>query len=176
MTQLLPAAAGGWTIAAVSYDSAAARGLTQALQREQFATYGRADAPEATAAAEFESPHGVFLVAARADETALACGGWRTAGPATAEVKRMYVAPTARGQGHGRRLLEALEQDAWRHDMTQVILETGVSNHAALALYTHCGYTLVEPYVPGRDPRINRALSKALSQPLMARQQNDGPM
>ncbi|WP_326681610.1 GNAT family N-acetyltransferase [Streptomyces sp. NBC_01237] len=164
-TQLLPTAARAWTMAAVSYDSPAARELTQALQREQHGIYGRADDPETTAAAEFESPCGVFLVTERADGIALACGGWRTVGLTTAEVKRMYVAPAARGQGYGRRLLEALEQDASRHGMTKVILETGVSNHVALALYKRCGYTLVEPYVLGRDPRINRALSKDLSLP-----------
>ncbi|WP_405824497.1 GNAT family N-acetyltransferase [Streptomyces sp. NBC_00838] len=165
MTQLSQTAARAWTISAVSYSSPAARRLTQALQREQFATYGRADDPEATDAAEFEPPCGVFLVAVGQDGTALACGGWRTAGPTTAEVKRMYVSPTARGQGHGRLLLEALEHNACRHGMIRMILETGVSNHAALALYGSCGYTLVEPYVRGRDPQINRAMSKDLSLP-----------
>ncbi|MGW7292853.1 GNAT family N-acetyltransferase [Streptomyces xiamenensis] len=165
MTQLLPTAKRAWTIAAVSYDSPAARKLTQALHHEQAATYGRADSPEDTAAAEFAPPHGLFLVINRADGVALACGGWRTADPDTAEIKRMYVTPTARSHGYGRRILKALEQDARRRGMTQVILETGVMNHAALALYTRCGYTAVKPYVPGRDPRINRALGKALSWP-----------
>lgn len=163
MTQLLPTPAPAWTLAAVSYDSPAARGLTHSLHREQFMTYGTADDPEATPAAEFEPPGGAFLLATHADGTALACGGWRTAGPTTAEIKRMYVTPTARGQGLGRRLLEALEQDAHQHGKTKVILETGVSNHAALALYTRCGYALVDSYVIGRDPQINRALSKALN-------------
>ncbi|MGW2088293.1 GNAT family N-acetyltransferase [Streptomyces sp. NPDC001880] len=162
MTDLLPTAARAWTIAVVSYTSPDARGLTQALHREQMATYGRADDPEDTEATEFEPPSGVFLLAARADGTALACGGWRTAGPTTAEIKRMYVTPTARGQGLGRKLLEALEHNARQHGMSEVILETGVSNLAALALYTRCGYTLIAPYVPDRDPRINRALNKAL--------------
>ncbi|WP_257981152.1 hypothetical protein [Streptomyces sp. CB02959] len=36
--------------------------------------------------------------------------------------------------------------------MTKAILETGVHNYAALALYTRCGYTPVEPYVLGRRP------------------------
>ncbi|MFF4674949.1 GNAT family N-acetyltransferase [Streptomyces sp. NPDC001279] len=149
-------------LAAVWYDSPDARRLTQALHREQVATYARADDPEATEAAEFEPPSGVFLLAARADGTALACGGWRTAGPTTAEIKRMYVTPAIRGHGLARQLLEALEHDARQHGMSEAILKTGVSNLAALTLYIRCGYTLVAPYAPGRDPRINRALSKAL--------------
>lgn len=162
MTHLLPTADRAWTIAAVAYDSPDARGLTQALHREQIATYGRADDPEATPPAEFDRPRGAFLLAARADGTALACGGWRTAAPATAEIKRMYVSPIARGHGLGRQILTALEDDARHHGMSEVILETGVNNLAALALYTRCGYAPITPYVTGRDPRINRALGKAL--------------
>ncbi|WP_326763688.1 GNAT family N-acetyltransferase [Streptomyces sp. NBC_01591] len=154
-----PTAARAWTIAAVSYNSPDARRLSQALHREQTATYGRADDPEA---AEFEPPSGVFLLAARSGGTALACGGWRTAGPTIAEIKRMYVTPAARGHGLGRQFLEALEHNARQHGMSEAILETGISNLAALTLYTRCGYALVASYVPGRDPRINRALSKAL--------------
>lgn len=162
MTHLLPAADRAWTINAVSYDSPDACGLTQALHHEQIATYGRADDPEATDPAEFDPPNGAFLLATRADGTALACGGWRTAAPTTAEIKRMYVSPAARGHGLGRQILKSLEDDARRQGMSAVILETGVSNLPALALYTNCGYALIAPYVAGRDPRINRALGKAL--------------
>ncbi|MGW2652084.1 GNAT family N-acetyltransferase [Streptomyces sp. NPDC001478] len=42
---------------------------------------------------------------------ALACGGWRTLNTSAAEIKRMYVRPSARGQGLGRRILAALEED-----------------------------------------------------------------
>ncbi|MFF2374941.1 GNAT family N-acetyltransferase [Streptomyces xiamenensis] len=162
MTQLPPTANRAWTIVAVSYDRPAARRLTQALHREQFATYGRADNPENTPVREFDPPHGVFLVGADPDGTALACGGWRTAGPGTAEIKRMYVNPAVRGCGLGRRILEDLERNARLHGMSRMILETGVKNHAALTLYARCGYSLTEPYVYGRDPRINRALSRVL--------------
>ncbi|MFF0630310.1 GNAT family N-acetyltransferase [Streptomyces sp. NPDC004296] len=72
--------------------------------------------------------------------------------PATAEIKRMYVTPAARGHGVGRWVLETLERDARQQGMTKAILETGVHNYAALALYTRCGYTPVEPYVLGRRP------------------------
>ncbi|MEU5240958.1 GNAT family N-acetyltransferase [Streptomyces lydicus] len=163
MTHLLPTDR-AWTIAASAYDNPDARRLTQALHREQIATYGRADDPEATEPAEFDPPRGAFLLAARADGTALACAGWRTAAPGTAEIKRMYVDPAARGHGLGRLLLAALEADARQQGMARAILETGVKNHAALALYADCGYVPTEPYRAGRDPRINRALSKTLNE------------
>ncbi|MEU5138137.1 GNAT family N-acetyltransferase [Streptomyces californicus] len=160
MTDLLATATGAWTILTASYDTPAARGLTEALHREQAAIYGTADDPVATPPHEFRPPHGTFLIATTPDGIPLACGGWRTAAPGTAEIKRMYVAPTARGHGLGQQILNALEEDARRHHMTQAILETGVANHAALALYTRAGYAHIPPYVSGRNPQINRALSK----------------
>ncbi len=147
----------------VSYDSPAAFELTRALHAEQVGLYGRADAPEAARPADFTPPRGAFLVVTGPDGTALACGGWRTAAQATAEIKRMYVTPAARGHGLGRQILAALEGDARRRGMTQVILETGVANAAALALYTSRGYTPIASYVAHRDPHINRALRKSLA-------------
>src|ERR1700677_479610 len=101
MSHPLPATTPAWTLTAVSYASPDARRLTRALYREQLAPYGFADAPADTPAGEFEAPHGAFLIASHRGGPVLACGGWRTAGPGTAEVKRMYVAPAGRGRGLG---------------------------------------------------------------------------
>ncbi|WP_274036504.1 GNAT family N-acetyltransferase [Streptomyces sp. MMBL 11-1] len=162
MTDLLPIAAPAWTIVTAVYDSPAARGLTDALYREQAAIYGTADDPAATPPHEFRPPHGRFLIATSPDGIPLACGGWRTASPGTAEIKRMYVSPAARGHGLGHQMLNALEEDARQHRMTKAILETGVDNRDALALYTRAGYARIQSYVTGRNPQINRALSKQL--------------
>jgi len=158
-----PAAAPAWVLTAVSYDSPDACRLTQALHREQLATYGFADDPVGTPPGEFDPPHGTFLVASAASGPVVACCGWRTAGPGTAEFKRLYVDPSARGQGLARRLVQALEHHAARHGKTRVILETGARSHAALALFASFGFTSTEPYVEGRNPDINRAMRKTLS-------------
>lgn len=163
MTQLLPIAPPAWPLTAVSYTSPAARDLTWCLYREQIDTYGTADDPQATEAAEFDRPHGLFLIMSGPDGRAIACGGWRTAGPAVAEIKRMFVARPARGEGLGGHVLGALERDASAHGMTTAILETGVNNHAAIALYTRFGYNSTLPYAAGRDPLINRAFRKTLT-------------
>ncbi|MDH6128855.1 GNAT family N-acetyltransferase [Kitasatospora sp. GP82] len=157
-------AAPQWTLTAVPYGSSDARTLTQALHQEQLATYGTADDPGATEDAEFAAPNGLFLIARLGDGPALACGGWRTLNASTAEIKRMYVAPPARGQGLGCRILAALEQDVLDRGPTEILLETGVRNVAALALYTTCGYAPIPAYVPGRNPDINRALKKVSRQ------------
>jgi len=156
-----------WTVTAVSYGSPDARRLTWALYREQLATYGFADDPADTPAEEFDAPHGTFLVASAGDGPALACCGWRTAGPGTAEFKRLYVDPAVRGQGLARHLMEALEQDARRHGKTHLILETGARSRAALALCASCGFTFTKPYAEGRNPDINRAMHKTLRPPAM---------
>jgi GNAT superfamily N-acetyltransferase len=169
MTRQPAAAVPAWVLTAVSYDSPDARRLTQALHREQFAAYGFADDPAGTPPWEFDPPHGTFLVASASGGPAVACCGWRTAGPGTAEFKRLYVDPLARGQGLARRLLEALEQHARHSGKTRVILETGALSHAALALFTSCGFTFTKSYVEGRNPDINRAMQKTLS-PSAARQ------
>jgi GNAT superfamily N-acetyltransferase len=158
-----PAATPAWVLTAVSYASPDARRLTQDLYREQVATYGFADDPADTPPGEFDPPHGRFLVASAASGPAIACCGWRSAGPDTAEFKRLYVDPSARGRGLARHLMQALEQDAARHGKTRAILETGARSHAALALCISCGFTFMGSYVEGRNPDVNRAMHKTLS-------------
>lgn len=164
MTSLLQAAA-AWKITPASYSSADARTLARALHQEQLAVYGTADDPEATDGTQFEAPDGLFLIARPANGPAIACGGWRALTNTAAEIKRMYVAPPARGQGLGHLILSALERDTLGRGFSEIFLETGVRNTAALNLYTTSGYKPISAYVPGRNPEINRALKKTLQQP-----------
>ena len=52
----------------------------------------------------------------------------------------MYVAPAARGTGLGRRLVETLEAEARALGVRKLVLETGVRQEAALALYRATGF------------------------------------
>ncbi|WAL74561.1 GNAT family N-acetyltransferase [Kitasatospora sp. YST-16] len=151
-------------LSAVPYDHPEARRLTNALHAEQTAMYGFADDPAATEPELFAPPNGLFLLA-RPDghDEALACGGWHLVAPATVEIKRMYVAPAARGLALGSRVLRALERQAYEHGARRAILETGSRNLAALALYEHLGYRPIPPYAPGRNPLVNRAMAKQLT-------------
>ncbi|GAA2668376.1 MULTISPECIES: hypothetical protein [Actinosynnema] len=54
-----------------------------------------------------------------------------------------------------------------------MLLETGMRNQAALALYRATGYRLVPSYVPGRDPQVNRALAKSLPAEQRPRESRD---
>ncbi|MFX4293575.1 GNAT family N-acetyltransferase [Streptomyces bohaiensis] len=138
---------------------------SRALHQEQLAVYGTADDPGATDGTEFEAPDGLFLIARSANGSAIACGGWRTLNNTAAEIKRMYVAPPARGQGLGHLILTTLERDTAGRGFSEILLETGVHNTSALTLYAAAGYEPISSYVPGRNPEINRALRKTLQQP-----------
>ena len=90
-----------------------------------------------------------FLVARTADGTAVGCGGILFSddgGVLTAELKRMWIDPSARGLGLGRRLLAALEAAALGEGATLVRLETGTRQPEAHKLYRAAGYTERGPF------------------------------
>lgn len=149
------------SVTAVPYNHPDVRRLTQALRAEQLGLYGFADDPDATPEADFDPPVGLFLIAHVGDKP-VGCGGVRLLDEHTAEIKRMYVSGVARAHGIGRCLLEHLEQHAASCRATRIVLETGRRNTAALALYNRAGYLPCPSYVAGRDPRVNRAMAKAL--------------
>ena len=132
--------------------------LIRELSAELAAAYDFADdGSGAFAPADVRVPRSVFLIA-RLDDRPAGCGALRPlddGGPAsTAEIKRMYVAPAARGRGVGRAVLERLEAAARDFGYARVILETGNRQLAAIRLYERAGYARIPCY--GRyvnDPR-----------------------
>ena len=87
--------------------------------------------------------------------TALACivgcGALKFHAAAPAELKRMWVAPEARGLGLGRRLLSVLETHATAAGARVIHLETNRTLKEAISLYRSAGYEEVaafndEPY------------------------------
>ncbi|HEY0374133.1 MAG TPA: GNAT family N-acetyltransferase [Amnibacterium sp.] len=100
--------------------------------------------------AAFTPPDGVFLLLEDDDGTPLACGGLRTIAPTgegvRMEVKHLYVVPAARGRGHGRRLLDALESRARQAGARTLVLDTNRSLEAAGGLYRSAGFAPVEPF------------------------------
>lgn len=99
---------------------------------------------------ELTPPAGLLLVAHLREEP-VGCGGLKFHENAVGELKRMWVAPRARGLGLGRRLLLTLEQAAREAGMTVLHLETNHTLLEAITLYRHAGYQEVaafndEPY------------------------------
>ena len=89
-------------------------------------------------------PAGVFLVATLRDEP-IGCGGLKFHDD-WAELKRMWVAPDARGLGIGRRLLTELEARAAAHGSRVVRLDTNGTLREAIAMYRSAGYVEIEPF------------------------------
>ena len=93
---------------------------------------------------EFAPPRGAFLVMRIAGDP-VGCGGLTPLGDA-AYLKRMWIAPAARGLGLGRRLLAALEEKARSLGYNTVKLETNKALAEAQQLYRSCGYREVAPF------------------------------
>jgi DNA-binding MarR family transcriptional regulator/GNAT superfamily N-acetyltransferase len=96
-------------------------------------------------AAELTEPVGLLLVARLRGEP-IACGALKLHGAGPAEIKRMWVAPSARGLGVGRRILSELEEHARRRGVVLVRLETNQTLREAGGLYRSAGYAEVEAF------------------------------
>jgi GNAT superfamily N-acetyltransferase len=115
-----------------------------------------------TAPTDFEAGQGRFFVVRDDDGTLLGCGGVRLLDPQTAEVKRMWLDPSARGRGLGRKLLAALEQAAVELGAERGVLDTFDVLGPAMALYRSAGWQEVPAYNDNRQ--ATHWFAKTLSQ------------
>jgi DNA-binding MarR family transcriptional regulator/predicted N-acetyltransferase YhbS len=88
---------------------------------------------------DFIPPRGSFVIA-RLDGDPVGCGALRMIDAETAEVKRMWVAPSARGLGVASRMLRKLEAIAAGFGAKTVCLDTNRSLKEAQSLYKRQGY------------------------------------
>jgi DNA-binding MarR family transcriptional regulator/GNAT superfamily N-acetyltransferase len=98
-----------------------------------------------TTADELTEPAGLLLVA-RLHGEPIGCGAIKLRGDVPFYIKRMWVAPDARGLGVGRRILHELEDHARRRGADVVHLETNKTLREAASLYRSEGYVEVEPF------------------------------
>jgi GNAT superfamily N-acetyltransferase len=94
---------------------------------------------------ELTPPGGLLLVAYLREEP-IGCGAIKFHENAPGEIKRMWVAPRARGLGLGRRLLLNLEQCARDAGVTILHLETNRTLIEAVEMYRHSRYQEVEAF------------------------------
>jgi len=152
----------GPELAAARFDEPEIQALARAQQEEMRGIYGgEADIGPTRDAWMFEPPDGVFVVA-RVDGVAVGCGGVCRFDDTRAELKRMYVAPSARGLGLGRRLLALLEAEARRLGYAAVVLETGNLQAEALGLYMSSGYERIPCYEPYAARELSLCFEKSL--------------
>ena len=106
-------------------------------------------------------PRAAFVVA-RLDGEAVGCGALRPTpnNDTVAEIKRMYVRPSARGQGISRHILNKLETLAAEFDYATIQLETGEYQGEAIGLYESSGYSRINCYGPYVDNPLSICYEK----------------
>jgi DNA-binding MarR family transcriptional regulator/GNAT superfamily N-acetyltransferase len=109
---------------------------------------------------ELRPPAGQFVVLYQ-DGEAVGCGAVKHHGGAAAEIKRMWVAPRARGLGLGRLLLERLEACARAGGARVAHIETSAVLPEAIALYRSVGWVEVPPF--NDEPFADHWFEKKLS-------------
>jgi len=143
-----------------------AQALIEAVQAEYVARYGGQDESPIDPA-DFEDPLGRFYVG-YLDGTPVATGAWRRSSvralgaEVTAEVKRMYVIPAAQRRGVARRMLAHLEATAAEAGIEAMVLETGMKQPEAIALYTSSGYEPVPGFGHYRGSELSRCFGRRI--------------
>lgn len=94
------------------------------------------------------APPGGRLLLARYAGNPVGCIALQPVGTARAEMKRLYVPPSARGSGVGRKLVTTLLDEARTIGYAEVVLDTLPSMVEAQRLYEQLGFRDIEPYRP----------------------------
>jgi ribosomal protein S18 acetylase RimI-like enzyme len=110
------------------------------------------------APAELTPPRGYFVLATRNEEP-VGCGALKCHA-AYGEIKRMWVAASARGLGLGTRILRRLEDLARERRLPLLRLETNKALTEAQSLYRRNGYREVAAF--NDEPYAHHWFEKAL--------------
>ncbi len=105
------------------------------------------------AATVFAPPRGVFVLAGT-EEAPLACGAVQFFDDERGEIKRMWVAPGARGRGLAAALLAHLEEQIVASGRRFALLDTNSSLTTAVCLYESRGYERVPDYNGNADADV----------------------
>ncbi|MEO6653752.1 MAG: GNAT family N-acetyltransferase [Ilumatobacteraceae bacterium] len=106
------------------------------------------------------------MLRARYDGRLVGCGAVRRIAPSIGEIKRMFVDPSVRGLKIGAAILDQIEQAAVSLHITELKLETGPNQPAALGLYVEAGFERCGPWGEYLDsPATSMCFSKRLPQP-----------
>ena len=109
---------------------------------------------------EVRPPAGAFLVA-YLNEEAIGCGAVKHRPGGPSDIKRMWVAESARGLGIGRRLLRELEGLVRESGARVAQLETNAALVEAISMYRSAGYTEVPAF--NDEPYADHWFAKSLA-------------
>ncbi|MBA3882878.1 MAG: GNAT family N-acetyltransferase [Chthoniobacterales bacterium] len=148
------------TIERGAVDSADGRRLFAELWAEVDRIYGNED-PSGKELTGMEVPRALFVMARQRGET-IGCGAIRPWSDQVAEVKRLYVSPAHRGRGVARQIMQALEQFARETRFSEIWLETGLRQHAAIRLYESLGYRRIAGFGDYKDDPLSVCYGRLL--------------
>lgn len=98
---------------------------------------------------KYAPPRGALLIATNAAGDRIGCVAMRPIeADRVCEMKRLYVAPEARGMGLGGALITAIMKSARETGYREMRLDTLPTMQAALALYQHAGFRQIDAYYP----------------------------
>jgi GNAT superfamily N-acetyltransferase len=157
-----------WEVSRVAFADPRVQRLVDEVQAHYVVIYGGPD-DSPVDPTEFEPPHGLFALGTVSGEE-VAMGGWRRRpdladlfdGARVAEIKRMYVAPSGRRRGFASRVLTFLEDTARESGADLLVLETGLMQPDAIALYEACGYQPTVRYGHYADSELSKYFAKHL--------------
>jgi GNAT superfamily N-acetyltransferase len=150
----------------VGYDHPDVTALVARVQEEYVQRYGGQD-DSPVEPWMLAPPEGLFLLG-YVDGAPVVTGAWRRSpvralgGASAAEIKRMYVVPERRGAGLSRRVLAELERTAAAAGHDLLVLETGLKQPEAIALYTSSGYVRIPGFGHYRDSPLSRTFGKRI--------------
>ena len=88
-----------------------------------------------------------WVIVAYHNSQPIGCGGFKLTDQ-KAEIKRMFVQKSFRGQKIGEQILKELEHWAMEHSIHGAMLETGINQKEAQNLYKKLGYRIIPNYGP----------------------------
>ena len=147
----------------LAYTDPVVRALEAELQQEYVERYGGVDETPIDPT-QFAPPDGLFLVGFVGAEP-VASGGYRRHDDDAAEIKRMYVVEDRRGVGYARRLLAELEAGAALAGYRRIVLETGLRQPEAIALYESSGYRPIPDFGFHAGMKLVRSFGRELEPP-----------
>lgn len=109
---------------------------------------------------KIDSIHHVIVV--YDNDKALGCGAIKQFDKNTMEIKRMFTLPQSRGKGIASKILEALENWASELSFEKCILETGIKQYEAIALYKKNGYQLMNNYGQYSGVKTSKCFQKTV--------------
>jgi GNAT superfamily N-acetyltransferase len=150
------------TVTRVGLDDADAQRLIGELNADIMATHAEGTHFWGLTAEEVSPNRGAFLVL-HLDSSPVGCGAVRIIEPGVAELKRMFVRPTARNKKLGAVLVDNLEREARSIGAKELRLETALYLEAAVRVYERAGFAPTEAWGEYVGSTDSHCMAKDLS-------------